>query len=54
MAPGRRERTLGILFVVLGIANAIVLDERAWGIGSGVVFLILGIAFLRKGRREAA
>jgi hypothetical protein len=48
----RQHRALGIAFLVIGVANAILLTERPWGIGTGAVFLILGIVFLRRARLE--
>ena len=48
----RQHKVLGIAFLVIGAANAFLLTERSWGIGTGVVFLVLGIVFLRRARLE--
>lgn len=48
----RQNQVLGIVFLVIGAANMAFLSYRAWGLGSGAVFVILGIVFLRRARLE--
>lgn len=46
----QRSNAVGIAFIVIGIALFISFNNRAVGMGAGVVFFILGIVFLLRKR----
>jgi uncharacterized membrane protein len=45
-----RARLVGIAFIVIGLANLVVFRRSTPGLGAGVVFLIIGLVLLVKGR----
>ncbi len=47
----RNTKPIGIAFIAIGIALGVVFKNSAPGIGSGLVFIVLGIIFLIRGRR---
>ena len=47
-----RNRRLGILFIVIGLANTIIFRHRTPGLAGGGAFVIIGIALLARSRRE--
>lgn len=45
-----RAGLVGIAFIVIGLANLVVFRRSTPGLGAGVVFLVLGLVMLVKGR----
>ena len=47
-----RNRSIGIFFLIVGLANMVIFRHRTPGLAGGSAFVIMGIALLARARRE--
>jgi uncharacterized membrane protein YkgB len=46
------NRGVGIVFIVIGLANVIIFRRSMPGLAGGVAFVVIGIVLLARSRRE--
>jgi hypothetical protein len=52
MDNNRRLLTLGVVFIIIGLAEAVVFKFSATGLTLGVVFVLVGASLLVRSRRS--